>query len=441
MNRITLTISMFIVAVYAMSASLTFNGNTRPVFSETPPPSTGIDNLYVLYDLEGVTMQYTAESSDVMWYRYGNLGGGYAEEVTDITRNGNVYTLKSIDSDMGYIIEDGINRHYFWIIDYSKHYFGLDALNINTEQECDVVLLNPIGNNTEAIKYYTINGQSKELDRNIVLSYRTLTFDADVNAYVETGLEKSYSSLSQTIVTTAPLCNTDFRITGDRFLKFWGEEISIDSEQYNTIAVSAHTTVSQAIRENDNEKSEETVLGGSAPVEIEFDAVCSDAVVFKEWQFSTDPEFENITLRMSDLSIVHVFKEQGTSYVRFAASNNAGSCDYYSDVYEVYIGESSLECPNAFSPDATEGINDEWKVSYKSIISFQCHIFNRWGIKVAELNDPSQGWDGKYDGKYVPAGVYYYVIKAEGADGRSYDLKGDINIIKYKYSGTSTQIE
>jgi len=96
-----------------------------------------------------------------------------------------------------------------------------------------------------------------------------------------------------------------------------------------------------------------------------------------------------------------------------------------------------------FSPGATEGVNDEWKVSYKSIISFECHIFNRWGIKVAEFNDPSQGWDGRHGGKVVPAGVYYYVIKARGADGKNYDLKGDINIINYSgtLNGTTTNPE
>ena len=128
--------------------------------------------------------------------------------------------------------------------------------------------------------------------------------------------------------------------------------------------------------------------------------------------------------------------------MRFQASNAAGTCDYFSETYEIHIGESQLVCPNAFSPNASEGVNDEWKVSYKSIVEFECHIFNRWGTKIISLTDPSQGWDGKYNGKYVPAGVYYYVIKARGSDGHKYDLSGDINILKYKEpSGQTTVIE
>ena len=116
-------------------------------------------------------------------------------------------------------------------------------------------------------------------------------------------------------------------------------------------------------------------LGGSGPVTILFKAAVTDAVVYKEWQFSRDASFEVIDLRIQETEVEHVFNEQGTTYVRFVAGNDSGSCDYYSDTYTVYIGESRLECPNAFSPGASEGTNDEWMVSYKSIMSFECSIF------------------------------------------------------------------
>lgn len=59
------------------------------------------------------------------------------------------------------------------------------------------------------------------------------------------------------------------------------------------------------------------------------------------------------------------------------------------------------------------------------------------GTLLFSTSDPSQGWDGKHGGKYVPAGVYFYVIKARGADGVEYNKAGDINIIKFK-QGTSS---
>ncbi len=89
---------------------------------------------------------------------------------------------------------------------------------------------------------------------------------------------------------------------------------------------------------------------------------------------------------------------------------------------------SMLKCPNAFSPRNGDGVNDVWLVSCREIAKFRCHIFNRHGQQVATLTDPSQGWDGTYKGKPAKTGVYYYVIRAEGTDGKKYELSGDINL-------------
>ncbi len=432
MKKIISIIAVLISMIGHANASVSFIGSNKQVIKENPEASTGLDDIFVIYNVAGVSAQYIATSSSVTWYRYSNLGGAYSEPVKGIVKNGNTYTLSHLDSDMGYIIEDGTNRYYFWVVDYSKHYLSVSDLAISPEQECDMTFLTLTGSGDKII-YYTINGQMKELDRDIRLNYMTLEWNADNGTYNQVEKVESFPALSSVLRVFAPLCDTDFQLTGDKFLKTWGEEISVLSPSYSTIAVSAETSATQVARNNSNEKKEEGVtLGGSAPAEIELKAVCTDAVVFKEWQLSTDQEFENITMRINDTETTYTFREQGTTYVRFMASNAAGTCDYFSPTYEVTIGESSIDCPNAFSPGATEGINDEWKVSYKSIISFECYIFNRWGIKVAEFTDPSQGWDGKHGGKLVPAGVYYYVIKATGADGKEYNLKGDINIINYK---------
>ena len=61
---------------------------------------------------------------------------------------------------------------------------------------------------------------------------------------------------------------------------------------------------------------------------------------------------------------------------------------------------------------------------------------------MATLTHPSQGWDGKYKGKFVPNGVYFYVIRARGADGKKYNLSGDINIISTRRAtgGTTDEV-
>jgi gliding motility-associated-like protein len=416
------------------NAAISFTGNSHSVLTEHPQASTGLNDVYVLHDINGVAAQYTASSASatVKWYRYSSLGGGYAEEVPSV-QNGRTSTLSKLEGNMGYIVEDGSSRYYCWVVDYSQSPLTLTDISISPESDCATTVITAQGQG-ERLLYYTINGAPQQLSRDIELSYNTLVWNESTASYQLTETITSYPYLTTSLHATAPLCDTEFHLSGDKFLRAWGEEVAVNSDTYPAIAVSAHTEAIQSERTVDNEKESNTSasFGGSAPCEIAFSATPTDAAVFKEWQFATDADFSNLTHRYNTLDVTYTFTEQGTVYVRFMASNNAGSCDYYGETYEIEIGESSLECPNAFSPGSTEGINDEWKVSYKSIVTFECHIFNRWGQLMAELTDPSQGWDGRYKGKPVPAGVYFYVIKATGSDGRKYKLNGDINIINYK---------
>ncbi|MDE6325850.1 MAG: gliding motility-associated C-terminal domain-containing protein [Duncaniella sp.] len=427
--------SLLMTAAPAGAAKLSFSGNSMQVLTADAPASSGLDDIYILNDMSGVSATYTASSpsAQVTWYRYSNLGGGYAEIVDGIIRNGNDWTLPAAEGDMGYIIEEGTTRYYCWVVDYSRHPYDVDNLQPGPESDCSRVQLLVDGTG-DRITYYSINGQGLTLSRDIKLEYNTLVYNSDNGTYAQTLATETLDYLSPSIHAPAPLCDTSFSLSGDCFLRQWGMESTADSPTVMATAVEARTSAVQTARDNDNEKKDGSgdELGGSAPAEIEFSAAVTDAAVFTEWQISTYPEFDDITMRMRELETTYTFRELGTFYVRFVCADASGECEYYSDIYTVSIGNSSLLCPNAFSPGASEGVNDEWKVSYRSIVSYECHIFNRNGVKMISMTDPSQGWDGKYNGKLVPAGVYYYVIKATGADGKKYNLSGDINIVNYK---------
>lgn len=428
--KLRILFSIFVgFSVMQCFASVDFIGNALPVIKEVPEASTGLNNIYVLYTTAGVSATYTSTSNSVpKWYKFGQMGGGYAEEITDITYDGSISKLNSVTPNSGYIIEDGSKREYFWVVDYAQfHPLSIDAIYFNDVADCDVMTVNLQGSGDE-ISYYTINGQHKVLSRDILLHYNTLQWDADNKKYVQQEVQKTIDYIKPTIATQVPLCNTIFYMSGDKFLKTWNMETSAQSGEYVTHAIEVQGTAEQT---NATEASQ-TTLGGSAPADITFTSYCTDAVVFKEWQISSDAEFEKILYKFNEGTIDYTFNEAGTFYVRFYGANSDASCESWSETFEVSIGESSLKCPNAFSPQSSEGVNDIWKVSYKSIISFECHIFNRWGIEMISFSDPSAGWDGKYKGKYVDSGVYFYVIQAKGADGRNYKLKGDINIINLK---------
>lgn len=415
------------------NAQVAFTGDeSHKIFEEVPAKNTGLDMVYVLYDSQQNSMQYTAGSSNatVKWYKFGATGGAYAEEITSIERNGNISVLKSVIPNSGYIIEENTNRKYVWVVNYADYRLRVNSIEAVNDGDCSSATLNVQGEG-DAIVYYSINGARKVLDRKLKLIYNNLVWNETDLMWNSETQEEELQELKSTISLPAPYCNTTFTLTGDRFLEYWGEGISVTSDEYQTQAVTVTTRAEQEQKEADNQVGggDETTLGGSAPAVITFSAYYTDAVATKEWQMSHDAEFEEIADRRNEDEITVTFEEAGTTFWRFVCSNATGECSAYSDVYQVNIGESMLKCPNAFSPGVTEGVNDEWKVSYKSIVKFKCWIFNTWGVQLCELNDPSQGWDGKYKGKVVKPGVYYYVIDAEGSEGKKYKLKGDINVV------------
>jgi len=425
--------------IAASASALDFEGVSEPAVRVAAEASTGLEAVYVLPSTQGVTIGYDAKGEGtVRWYRFSNLGGAYAEEIS-CSRNGNRVTAQAQSGDMGYIIEDSGTRTCFWVTDYSAHEFRAESLSVAGEQTCSQAELTFMGNGSE-IAYFTINGRRMVLSRDIELEYSTLVFDEEAFAYNLQTVTKTLASSGSTIYADAPLCDTGFTLSGDRFLWEWNRAESVESGAYKAVAVEAQSRATQTPRDNDNEiKDSADGLGGSAPCDITFEAIVTDAAIFREWQISRSPEFSVLENSFNELAFDYTFTEQGTTYVRFVANNDAGTCEYIGETYQVFIGESRLEIPNAFSPEASPGVNDEWKVSYKSLISYECHIFNRWGTQMFSSTNPAEGWDGKYRGKYVPAGVYFYVIKARGADGVEYERAGDINIIKYKQgSGSGT---
>jgi gliding motility-associated-like protein len=80
------------------------------------------------------------------------------------------------------------------------------------------------------------------------------------------------------------------------------------------------------------------------------------------------------------------------------------------------------ELPNAFTPDG-DGINDIFAEG------LEITIFNRWGQKVYQGARGSAGWDGKYNGRKVSPGTYYYLLNIYDEDNKKTTLKGSVTVI------------
>lgn len=423
MTRISALIFTLLLAIGCRAADFRFSGADKPVIGVVPETSSGLKSVYVAFTTQGLGVTYDG-AAFVTWYGFGPEGAAYAEKLTEGPE------LTDLKGGRGYIAEIGNRREYFWLIDYSDYPFDVTSISVSPESDCSAAVINVEGT-APRLTYTAINGRQIELDRQITLSYFTLT-DTD-NRFEQTQASENIAYLRSTIHTPSPLCATRFTLSGDRFLKEWGMEQTAESEAMTPRAVSAITSVKVDSRDASNEQTDpSSEIGGSAPVAATFSAVVTDAAVFTEWQVATDEEFSDVALRDRSTEFSHTFTEAGNFFVKFTAADASGDCMWESDTYRVSIGESRLLCPNAFSPGASEGVNDIWCVSYRSIVEFDCSIFNRWGTRMIRFTDPSQGWDGRYKGRLVDPGVYYYVIKARGADGKIYNLSGDINIVGYR---------
>jgi gliding motility-associated-like protein len=126
----------------------------------------------------------------------------------------------------------------------------------------------------------------------------------------------------------------------------------------------------------------------------------------------------------------HVYLQPGTFTVALYASNQYGCQDSLIRVEYIEIFQlPKLFIPNAFSPNG-DGNNDILKVIIGSVNYFEWSIYDRWGEKVYESNDPLGGWDGSFKGKPELPGVYAYYLRVVFEDNSSYAYEGSVTLVK-----------
>ena len=86
-----------------------------------------------------------------------------------------------------------------------------------------------------------------------------------------------------------------------------------------------------------------------------------------------------------------------------------------------------VKIPNAFSPNG-DGINDYWVIPFLSTYA-QCRVqvFNRYGQEIFISQGYPSSWDGRYKGKALPFGTYYYIIQLNDESKKVYT--GSVTII------------
>jgi gliding motility-associated-like protein len=110
---------------------------------------------------------------------------------------------------------------------------------------------------------------------------------------------------------------------------------------------------------------------------------------------------------------------------------DANGCSNTDDVTVTVLDEFSLIVYNLVTPNF-DGDNDTWII--ENILAYpeaEVAIFNRYGMEVFKTTGYQNTWDGKYEGKNLPDGAYYYVITIPGGtDSKATVYKGAINLVR-----------
>lgn len=95
-------------------------------------------------------------------------------------------------------------------------------------------------------------------------------------------------------------------------------------------------------------------------------------------------------------------------------------CGSDTDSLEVQGCACEVFVPTAFSPDG-DGTNDVFKAEGCLPELFKLQVYNSWGQRVFYSENISKGWDGKFNGKPAPEGMYAWSVEYTGS-ARSYQL-------------------
>ncbi len=139
---------------------------------------------------------------------------------------------------------------------------------------------------------------------------------------------------------------------------------------------------------------------------------------------NVDPSWQ---LRWQDGSSSPTYTVTQPGLYSLRATNGCGSAQ---DEVLIYKGVCNVFVPTAFTPNG-DGKNDLFKIlGTENVSSFRLRVFNRYGATVFETTDKTKGWDGTYQGKYLPGGYIYMLEYKNLTSSESQKLKGSFVLIR-----------
>lgn len=173
-----------------------------------------------------------------------------------------------------------------------------------------------------------------------------------------------------------------------------------------------------------------TDLNGCAPHCITFSATAGSEDAF-HWDFG---DGETAT---GD-EVTHCYTIPDGYYATLTVQQATGCPDLVETIGPIGVEDCGNEVvapdtfvvPNVFTPNG-DGRNDVFRISGGGLTTLDVQVFNRWGQLVARLERVNQVWDGRSPaGEVLSEGTYFYTLRAQDGDGKTYDLSGTVTLVR-----------
>lgn len=364
----------------------------------------GVPHMYVFADLNKAVLQ-TQDGGVADWY-----------SLPDNTIQAQGYTAFTRAEDGGTyrVVQNGV-ADTFTVFDYQRYRLvAEDSIkHVHCAPSCEGTMLST--GDVPAMHYYTAEGISKYMERPVYASYEVAQWDSTTwrtltreKALIVTDWNEIALGEPLYQNTTITLCDTVIAPV------LYGANDCVEVEPFDAVAVAFRptlvTTTRGTQRENELDRPiDESQLKGSAPMNILFKANPSPLVNYTEWKISYSTDILSVR---TEQETRYEFLDAGSYTVSLTVGNDQCTKD---TSYTVTVSESMLAVPNVFTPNG-DGVNDEFRVAYRSLREFHIWVYDRWGHQVYTSTDPAKGWDGTIANRPASEGAYFYVIRAMGTD-------------------------
>jgi gliding motility-associated-like protein len=149
------------------------------------------------------------------------------------------------------------------------------------------------------------------------------------------------------------------------------------------------------------------------------------------WNFDDPTSTQN---QSNEAISAHVFTNIGTYNISAVVSRKCKNDTLFKQLTIENCNGNALECqieiPNVFSPNM-DLINEQFTI--KTICDFtkyELKILNRWGNIVFDSQNPTETWDGNFNGKACTEGVYFYLLNYETQNLKKQEKNGFLQLLR-----------